>query len=239
MDCQRGADAQFQCALVEHGQRPGQSEGQTGHVLEFWRGRRSESSRRRRPSSQVLSCTWTSRPMTGSYAAITSGEMLGASWVSFAIRVASIPFDAHGRMRVSFDRNRAQRVSPLTGLSRFFLPFSHPDQVGVGYVLSSLRDSSPAPVCLYRFRRGHFRHTLQRHFSATSVKWIVDRRARGQLSQTGNKTEIGCKDSHSSFRESGKPTEELFMRSLLRTRNSRVSELSVPSFQHHRLPRLA
>src|ERR1700688_1528461 len=72
--------------LFSTGNAPGKPR-QTGQVFEFG-GSPKRVEQAQNALVSVLSCTWTSRPMTGSWPAITSGEMLVMpSCEVFAIRV--------------------------------------------------------------------------------------------------------------------------------------------------------
>src|SRR5579863_2104178 len=65
------------------GSAPG-SPRQTGQVFELG-GSPKRVEHAQNALVSVLSCTWTSRPMTGSYCASTSGEIPADSCVPFAI----------------------------------------------------------------------------------------------------------------------------------------------------------
>jgi len=78
-----GAHGHFDSALVQDGKGPGQAEADGTDVGVRWiaetRGTSAENLGARE------SWTWTSKPMTGSYFASTSGARDGSSGVDFAI----------------------------------------------------------------------------------------------------------------------------------------------------------
>jgi len=73
IDGQRGAHSHFDGAFVENGERAGEPR-QTGHTLEFG-GSPNRVEQPQKILVLVRSWTWTSKPMTGSYLASSSGDM--------------------------------------------------------------------------------------------------------------------------------------------------------------------
>src|ERR1700741_1489021 len=84
--------------LFSTGSAPGRPR-QTGQVFELG-GSPKRVEQEQKALVAVFSCTWTSSPITGSYAAITSGGMPVASCVSFAIESRLVYHSAGGCWRL-------------------------------------------------------------------------------------------------------------------------------------------